>query len=90
MFAGRPELGGGPPKVAPYEETMPGIVRPRLAALLSEVRAAQTNPWTRQVAGVNAILFHQMANWLPPAERDQLRAEFVEELRRIGVAPFIP
>jgi len=32
---------------------------------------------------VNAMLFHNMANWLPEAERDSLRAVFLCELERL-------
>jgi uncharacterized protein (DUF2267 family) len=65
---------------------MPGIVRPRLAALLAEVRAAARMPWNSQEERVNATLFHNMANWLPPEERNTLRAEFLMELARLRAA----
>ncbi len=66
-------------------ETMRARVRPRLAALLAEARAATENPWTAERTRVHAHLFHNMANWLPPAERDATRAAFVAELTRLGL-----
>ena len=70
-----------PPAYTP--ERMAPIVRPRLAALLAEARAAARMPWDAQRAEVNAVIFHQMANWLPPEERDELRAAFQSELGRL-------
>lgn len=65
-------------------ETMRARVRPRLAALLAEARAAEENPWTAERTRVHAHIFHNMANWLPAAERDAVRAAFVVELIRLG------
>ncbi len=62
---------------------MVAFVRPKLAALLAEARGASRMPWTAQVAEVNAIIFHNMANWLPPEERDALRSAFREEFARL-------
>ena len=67
-------------------ERMVAFVRPKLAALLAEARGASHMPWTAQVAEVNAIIFHNMANWLPPEERDALRAAFREEFTRLKAA----
>ena len=71
-----------PPALDP--ESMRARVRPRLAALLAEARAAAENPWTAERTRVHAHIFHNMANWLPAAERDALRAAFVAELIRLG------
>lgn len=65
-------------------ERMQSLVRPRLAALLAEARAAQRIPWDAQATLVNRTLFHQMANWLPEPERDRLRADFLAELARLS------
>lgn len=65
-------------------DRMQALVRPRLAALLAEVRGADRLPWDAQKAAVNAILFHNMANWLPANERDAQRAAFRSELERLG------
>lgn len=65
--------------------SMERMTRPRLSALLEEARQAHCPPWDEQRARVNALLFHNMANWLPESERDSLRAEFIRELERLGV-----
>ena len=71
-------------------ERMQALVRPRLAALLAEARAADRMPWDAQKTEVHAILFHNMANWLPPEEREALRAAFRVELTRLGAEPHPP
>lgn len=73
-----------PPPPAP--ERMAPRVRPRLLALLAEARAAERTPWPARAAEANAHLFHNMANWLPEAERDALRADFRSELDRLAAA----
>lgn len=65
---------------------MEAAVRPRLSRLLAEARAASRMPWDEQRVGVHAELFHNMANWLPAAERDALRAAFEKELERLRAA----
>ena len=67
-------------------ERMVAFVRPKLEALLAEARGAVRMPWPAQAAEVNAIVFHNMANWLPPEERDALRAAFLEEFARLKAA----
>ena len=76
LFDGLAAPGHTPERMAP-------IVRPRLAALLAAARAADRMPWDAQSAEVNAIIFHQMANWLPPEERDEVRAAFRTEFDRL-------
>ena len=63
---------------------MQARVRPKLAALLAEARAASTIPWTEERTRVHGIMFHNMANWLPEPERSELRTAFVAELARLG------
>lgn len=73
----------------PYPQTPEAAslrVRPRLHALLAEARAATRMPWSAKDARVNAIVFHNSANWLPAAERDALRAAFRAELDRLAAA----
>lgn len=70
---------------ATLEATLPRVVRPRLANLLGELRSATGNPWTRQRTGVHLLLFHQMSNWLPEIEREDMRAAFHAELVRLGI-----
>ena len=64
--------------------SMEKIARLRLAALLSEAQNADRMPWNEQRARVNALLFHNMANWLPEPERDVMRAQFANELQRLN------
>jgi hypothetical protein len=63
--------------------SMERMTRPRLAALLEEARQAETLPWNEQRTPVNALLFHNMSNWLPAPQRNRLRAAFVAELARL-------
>jgi len=71
-------------------ERVASRVRPRLHALLAEARAAARTPWSEQDTRVNAIVFHNMANWLPEAEREALRAAFRAELDRLSAADSSP
>lgn len=66
-------------------ERMQGIVRPSpsLAALRAEARAATRMPWNRQVAEVDAVVFHNMADWLPEDGREAMRAAFRAECPRL-------
>ena len=64
----------------------PAAIRVRLHSLLETARAATTMPWPPTRARVQEIIFHNMANWLPPAERDELRAAFLNELNRLSRA----
>jgi hypothetical protein len=64
----------------------PDVIRKRLDALLATARAAERIPWDPQRANVNAILFRQMANWLPEDERDSMCAAFARELERLRAA----
>ncbi len=81
LFAPQPDLFDAIPQTqaGPAAET----VRARLHALLGTARAAAKMPWEPQRERVNALLFHNMANWLPEAERDDLRAAFTAELDRL-------
>jgi hypothetical protein len=54
--------------------------------MLAEMRAAETLPWDRKRALLNAKIFPQMTNWLPDDEAAQLRFEFAAELARLNLA----
>lgn len=69
---------------------MEAQIRPRLAVLLAEALAATCMPWAEERARVNAILFHNMANWLPETEREAMRAAFREQCARLGMPPYQP
>jgi hypothetical protein len=64
----------------------PNRVREKLHALLETARTAERMPWTERKARMWQIVFPQMANWLPDAERDQLRFEFAQEIERLKLA----
>ena len=82
LFAAQPDLL----EALPPRDPAPPLdaIRARLNALLAVARAAERLPWEPQRARVNALLFHNMANWLPPDERDDLRAAFAQQLKRLG------
>jgi hypothetical protein len=69
----------------PVYRADPDEVRRELTALLDQARAGTgaAPPWTGDKARYWLTVFPQMANWLPPAEADRLRAEFLREMRRI-------
>ena len=67
-----------PTKVDPEE------VRLELKALLALAQAAKDEaPWDRRTHQYHAVVFPQMANWLPDDEAAQLCFEFARELERI-------
>jgi 23S rRNA maturation mini-RNase III len=75
---------GKPTSPASQSETPdPDAIRTRLHATLAEVQAARTLPWEPVRARVQETVFHNMANWLPEAERDQLRRAFAKEIARL-------
>ena len=67
-------------------ERMMAKVSPKLAALLDEACGAARMPWSAPVAEVNALLFHNKANWLPAEERECLRAAFCAESGQVEVS----
>jgi hypothetical protein len=82
VFAVQSDLLDGLPQRDPAPPL--DVIRARLSALLTTAQAAERLPWDPQRARVNALLFHNMANWLPPGERDDLRAAFAQQLKRLG------
>ena len=60
-------------------------VRARLHALLAAARALAAPPREAREWRVNAILFPQMANWLPADEKAQLCLAFEYEADRLGL-----
>lgn len=74
----------GKPACAPQPETPdPDAIRARLHSLLAEARAAIAMPWEPPRLRTHELLFHNMANWLPEAERDELRQAFAAEIARL-------
>jgi hypothetical protein len=70
---------------APKAETVdPEEVRAELLEILETARNAQeAAPWDRRTHQFHAIVFPQMARWLPEEEAQQLCFEFAIELKRI-------
>ena len=65
----------------------PVRVRKRLHKLLAEVRAAtDKSPWSERDTRMWVGVFPNMANWLPQAEAEELRAAFRAELQRLKIA----
>ncbi len=62
----------------------PEEVRQELLAVLATARAARdAAPWDRRTQRFHAVVFPQMAQWLPDDEAAQLCFEFAHELERI-------
>ncbi len=85
---GQASLFGEAENLIPHPEQAsvspdPERVRAKLHALLETARAADRMPWDVRKAGMWQIVFPQMANWLPEAERDRLRMEFAREIERL-------
>ena len=77
-------LGSIRPATLPVSELPdPAVIRSRLHTMLALVRSASAVPWPPQRAGVRDILFHNVANWLPEAERDALRRNLAAEMGRL-------
>lgn len=70
----------------PATRADPEKVRAELHAILGQARAATTLPWDRRTAGYYQVVFPQMANWLPEEEANQLRFEFMQEMKRLEAA----
>ncbi|HEV2300166.1 MAG TPA: hypothetical protein VGR91_01230 [Stellaceae bacterium] len=73
----------GAPKPVSPEIPDPDAIRTRLTAMLALVRDATKLPWEVPRARAQEHLFHNMAAWLPPDERDALRTAFVAEMNRL-------
>ena len=70
---------------APRDETInPDEVRVELLEILRIARDARdAAPWDRRTHRFHAVVFPQMASWLPDDEAEQLCFEFAKELKRI-------
>ncbi|HEY5107182.1 MAG TPA: hypothetical protein VII73_10495 [Caulobacteraceae bacterium] len=58
-------------------------VRARLEAVLAPLRSASELPWSERETARWKLIFPQMAGWLPPEERDAVRAEFASLIQRL-------
>lgn len=68
-----------PPPTTPIADG----VRARLDAILASLQAANNMQWTAPDARYWSIVVPQMANWLPPDERDAVHAAFTAEITRL-------
>jgi hypothetical protein len=74
---------GDAPKPKDYEPDREEV-RQELHEILAQARAAVDDcPWDERTFKYHKVVFPQMANWLPPEERDQLRFDFMQEVERI-------
>ena len=77
LFA-RPRL-----KVHIPQNPDPDAIRLRLAGVLDQLRSAGRMPWEPWQLRSWCHVFYNMANWLPPEERDKLRQDFSTEVERL-------
>jgi hypothetical protein len=75
-----------PKKPPPGSYVAPEEVRPKLQQVLAQARAATAIPWDARQTQYWRTVFPQMCNWLPPEERDRMRAEFAAEMKRLDEA----
>lgn len=66
------------PKTEPVISTVPteDEVRARLTTILDLLRAASEMPWSAREAARWKLIVPQMADWLPPEEREAICSEF--------------
>ncbi len=77
-------FSAGRPAPAPQPEIpAPDAIRLRLLAVLAEAQEASKMPWEPPYDRTQEIVFHNMANWLPEVERDELRQAFATEMARL-------
>lgn len=67
---------------APRQMALPTAetVRPRLEAVLDQVRSGRAADWSKAEYRRWRAVFPQMCEWLPPEEREEKRAEFARLL----------
>jgi hypothetical protein len=72
----------------PQQSTLPDPekIRRRLKRVLQKARNASTMPWSEREAQMWLTVFPNMAKWLPDAEAEQLRLEFLQEMKRLAEA----
>lgn len=62
-------------------------VRARLEDMLARLRSAASDPpFTARELAYWQVVAPQMANWLPPDEREAVCAEFSDHMSRLGKA----
>jgi hypothetical protein len=72
------------PELPRDESVDPAEVRAELLEILRIAREAREEaPWDLRTQRFHAMVFPQMARWLPEEEAEQLCLEFGQELERI-------
>ncbi len=74
------------PQASTQPSPIPSVesVRARFQTMLGALRAAKRElPFTPRELAYWEVVTPQMANWLPPEEREAIRAEFSEHLSRL-------
>lgn len=89
LFDGAPAQGDMFADHRPQQNLLPdpADIRRRLLKMLAEARAAESkSPWDERKTRLYAVIFPQMANWLPTEEANALRAEFATQIERFKEA----
>ncbi len=84
LFGTQGDMFGPPPKQS-YAPSL-ATVRAEVNKVLDKARIAKEMPWTAKEVAFWKTVFPQMTRWLPEQEATQLRAAFIEELRRLEAA----
>jgi hypothetical protein len=72
------------PELPRDESVNPDEVRAELLEILQLARDARDEaPWDRRTQRFHAVVFPQMARWLPAEEAEQLCMQFEVELERL-------
>lgn len=77
------------PRAQPAESPIPSVdlVRARFETMLAALRAATKDlPFTERELAYWEVVTPQMANWLPPEEREAVCLEFSDHLSRLRKA----
>jgi len=86
FIAGSTQMGFDLGDSAPPQSYEPNRneIRQELQEILEQARGAnKAAPWDDRTFQYHKTVFPQMANWLPGDERDRMRAEFAQEVKRI-------
>jgi hypothetical protein len=80
------DLFGNEIEQEPAYRPDPDKVRARLERILSQARTAELIPWEPTQLSLFCTIVPDMTRWLPDEEGARWRAEFEEQLARLGVA----
>ena len=75
-----------PPAQRQPEMPTAASVRPRLEAVLRQLRDGSASAWSQAERRRWAVIFPQMCAWLPDGERETKRAEFASLFGRTPTA----